>query len=175
MELIRFKRKDIRDVLSWVSDEAQMVQWAGPIFRWPLTQRQFRKHLEATNSEAPSLYSFGLYDRSRIVGYCEMSGHNRKFRSAVVSRIMILPRRRDKGLGQIMLTKLLEFGFDEIGLNRLSLGVFDFNKPAIKCYKNAGFMLEGTLRQSAKVDEAYWNCRLMSMLREEWLAKHKGF
>jgi RimJ/RimL family protein N-acetyltransferase len=174
MELIRFKRKNIRDVLSWISNEAQMVQWAGPSFRWPLTQKQFRRHLEAANTESPTLYPFGLYHRSRIIGYCELWGHHHKFNSAIASRIMISPRRRSKGLGKLMLIKLLEFGFEEIGLNRIGLGVFDFNKPAIKCYKNAGFVLEGTFRQSARVDGSYWNCHLMSILQKEWLAKHKN-
>ncbi len=168
MELAQFKRKNIRDVLSWIDNEAQMVQWAGPIFSWSLTQKQFRKHLEAANSEKPTLYPFGLYHRSRIIGYCELWGYNRKCNSAFASRIIVSPQRRNKGLGQFMLTKLLKFGFDEIGLNRIGLGVFDFNKPAIKCYKNVGFVLEGTLRQSAKVDGSYWNCHLMSILQKEW-------
>ena len=50
-----------------------------------------------------------------------------------------------------MISPVLKFGFEELGLNRIALGVFDFNKSAIKCYKNMGFKLEGTLRQSAKV------------------------
>ena len=173
MELVRFKRKDIREILSWVKNEAQMVQWGGPAFSWPLTQVQFRRHLEAAKTETPILYPFGLYHRSRIIGYCELWGYNRKNSSATASRVIISPRRRNKGLGQLMLGKLLEYGFDEIDLNRIGLGVFDFNKPAIKCYKNMGFVLEGTLRQSAKANGEYWNCHLMSILRKEWLAKQK--
>ncbi len=172
MELLPFKRNDIRNVLSWTSDETQIVQWAGPIFSYPLTQKQFRKHLQAAHSKPAILYPFGLYHRSRIIGYCELSGHNHKSQSAMASRIIISPRRRNKGLGQFMLAKLLLFGFDELGLNRVSLGVFDFNKSAIKCYKNAGFILEGTLRQSVKVDKSYWNCHIMGLLKKEWLRKN---
>lgn len=174
MEFVRFKRKNICDVLSWVKNEAQMVQWAGPTYSWPLTQKQFRSHLEAARIEVPTLYPFGLYHRSRIIGYCELWGYNHRFNSATASRVIISPRRRNKGLGQFMLRKLLEFGFDELGLNRIGLGVFDFNKPAIKCYKKMGFVPEGTLRQSSKVGESYWNCRLMSILQKEWLAKQNG-
>ena len=169
--MLPFKRKSIPEVLSWIKNEAQMVQWAGSAFTWPLTQKQFRKHLEAAKLETPTLYSFGLYDRSKIIGYCELCDDNNKSNSAVASRIMISPRRRSKGLGQFMLTELLEYGFEEIGLNRIGLGVFDFNKSTIKCYENMGFVLEGTLRQSTKVDGAYWNCHFMSILQEEWSAR----
>jgi RimJ/RimL family protein N-acetyltransferase len=48
---------------------------------------------------------------------------------------------------------VLKFGFDELGLNRIGLGVFYFNKPAIKCYKNMGFKLEGTLRDDGRKHE----------------------
>jgi RimJ/RimL family protein N-acetyltransferase len=48
------------------------------------------------------------------------------------------------------------------------LGVFDFNTPAIRCYTKAGFILEGTLREHAKVGDQYWNCHMMSLLRKEW-------
>lgn len=174
MELIRFRRKNIRDVLSWVSNEAEVVQWAGPLFSWPLTQVHFRKHLEASNSEPPTLYPFGLYHRSKIIGYCELSNHNRRCDSALASRVIISPRRRNKGCCQFMLMKLLEFGFDEIGLNKVGLGVFDFNKPAIKCYKNAHFVHEGTLRQSTKVNGSFWNCHLMGILQKEWRAEVNG-
>ena len=168
MELIRFKRKNIRDVLSWIDNESQMVQWAGPILSWPLTQKQFRKHLEMAKPQLPTLHPFGLYHRSEIIGYCELWGHHRRSNSAMASRIIISPRKRNKGFGQFMLMKLLEFGFDKIDLNRIGLAVFDFNKPAVKCYKNAGFVLEGTLRQSARVDGSYWDCHLMGILRQEW-------
>jgi RimJ/RimL family protein N-acetyltransferase len=173
VKLERFKNRDIGSVLSWVKDEAQMVQWAGPVFDWPVTQKQFRTHLKAAKSKF-TLYPFGLYHGSKIIGYCELSGHAHKHNSAIASRIIISPRSRNKGLGLFMLTKLLEFGFNEIGLNRIGLAVFDFNKSAIKCYKNAGFVLEGTLRQSSKVGDLYWNCHLMSILQKEWLAKYKS-
>jgi len=71
-----------------------------------------------------------------------------------------------------MIARVLRFGFCELGLNRIALGVFDFNKSAIKCYKNMGFKLEGTLRQTSKVGDSFWNCHMMSILRKEWQANH---
>ena len=67
-----------------------------------------------------------------------------------------------------MAGQLLKFGFEQLCLNRIGLGVFDFNTPAIKCYTQIGFKLEGTLRQSVSVGESYWNCHMMSILRDEW-------
>ena len=67
-----------------------------------------------------------------------------------------------------MLKEVLNFGFDTLNLNRVALGVFDFNEAAIKCYEKLGFSLEGTTRESAKAGDTYWNCHLMSILKKEW-------
>jgi RimJ/RimL family protein N-acetyltransferase len=168
LQVKKFRVKDISRICSWIKSERDLVQWSGPIFCWPMSQKQFRQHLRAAKGKAVTLYPFGLYRGSILVGYCEIFGYNRKTSSAQLSRVIISPRHRNKGFAQIMIGGVLSFGFEKLGLNRLGLGVFDFNKPAIKCYKNAGFKLEGTLRESAKVGDNYWNCHIMSILRKEW-------
>lgn len=168
MELVKFKQKDIPEVLGWIQNESEMVQWAGPLFKWPLSRSQFLEHLKSAKIEPPTLYPFGLYHNRTLMGYSELWGYNRHFNSAIASRIIISPLKRNKGLGQWMVERLLEFGFETLGLNRIGLGVFDFNTTAIQCYENAGFTMEGTMRESAKADGAYWNCHIMSILRKEW-------
>jgi RimJ/RimL family protein N-acetyltransferase len=133
-----------------------------------MTERQFRAHLKESKTPLPILYPFALVDRGRIVGYCELSHHRRDSSSAMLSRVIVAPRRRGKGYGTLLIRETFRFGFVELGLNRIGLGVFDFNEAAIKCYERAGFVCEGTLRQTARVGDTYWSCRMMSILREEW-------
>ena len=66
MELVPFKQKHIGEILSWIKSETDMIQWAGATFVWPLTQKQFREHLEAARLEHPTLYPFAL-DRKSVV------------------------------------------------------------------------------------------------------------
>lgn len=171
LQLEKFRFKDIGRICSWIRSEAQMVQWSGPVFEWPLTQKQFRVHLRAVKTRPPTLFSFGLYLGRTLIGYCELSHYNRKSQSANLSRVIISPKHRNKGFAQIMISGVIKFGFGELGLNRIGLGVFDFNKQAIKCYKKMGFKPEGTLRQSAKVGDSFWSCNMMSILHKEWRDK----
>jgi RimJ/RimL family protein N-acetyltransferase len=168
LQVKKFREKDVRSVCSWIKSETVMVQWAGLIFSWPFTQKQFREHLRAARTGTPTLYPFGLYLGSILIGYCELSAYNRKSNSAQLSRVIVSPKYRNRGFAQIMIENVFAFGFQELELNRISLGVFDFNKPAIKCYKKLGFVLEGTLRESAKVGDSFWDCLIMSILRKEW-------
>ena len=168
MNVGRFKRNHIPEVVSWSKDEADLIQWAGTVFSWPLTQTQFRRHLEAAQGEHPTLYPFGLYQGARILGYCELSDYQKRFQAARITRVIIHPKKRRQGLGQRMLRAVMEHGFCKMGMNRIALGVFDFNQTAIRCYETMGFIREGTLREPVKVGQEFWNCHLMSILRKEW-------
>jgi RimJ/RimL family protein N-acetyltransferase len=145
-----------------------MVQWAGPAFPWPLTQKHFREHIQASKEPNPSLYPIILINREQAIGYYELSRHCRNSNQAMLSRVIITPKNRSRGMASFMIDEALHFVFMTLNLNRIGLGVFDFNKSAIHCYTKAGFKLEGTLRESAKVGNSYWNCHLMSILRKEW-------
>ena len=168
MKLERFRLKHLPKVLSWINSEAQMVQWAGPAFAWPLTQKQLREHLRAARTKPVSLYPFAWTHRGTILGYCELAQYNPRWGLAILSRVLIAPGRRHEGLGRRMVSQAVRFGFEELGLHRIGLSVFDFNRAAIRCYASVGFTLEGTLRQSARVGNSYWNCHVMSLLRTEW-------
>lgn len=168
MELRRFRRRDVLELLSWIGNAAELVQWAGPAFAWPLTPRQFRRHLQAADMDPPALYPLGLYETEALVGYCELSECRRQADAAMLSRVVIHPDRRGQGLGQLMVRRALAFGFERLALHRIGLGVFDFNESALRCYARVGFTPEGTLRESARVGDERWSCRIMSILRREW-------
>jgi RimJ/RimL family protein N-acetyltransferase len=174
LQVRRFNEKDIARVCSWIKSERALVQWAGPAFSWPMTRKQFREHLQAAKTKKPTLFPFGLYRGDKFIGYCELAAYSCKSNSAHLSQVIICPKYRNKGFAQKMIKDVLEYGFRELDLNRIGLGVFDFNKPAIRCYKNMGFTLEGTLRESAKVGSRYWNCHFMSILRKEWDVKKRN-
>ena len=67
---------------------------------------------------------------------------------------------------------MLGVAFDELGLHRVDLIAFDFNRPALACYERAGFRLEGQLREDTLVGGEWWSTSLMSILEEEWRRQH---
>ncbi len=84
-------------------------------------------------------------------------------------RVLVGPASaRGTGLGECIVRELVRVGFHELGLHRLSPNVFDFNESAIKCYRRVGFQLEGTLSQSRRSGDEYWNNCIMGLLRSEW-------
>ena len=168
METIPLKFKYIPDIVSWIKSESDMIQWAGRIFNWPMTQKQFKEHVREGKNHPQTLFPFVTVKNDRLIGYCELSSFHRPTNQASLTRVIISPDHRNKGIASVMIKEVLNFGFGTLDLNRVALGVFDFNETAIKCYKKLGFSLEGTMRESAKAGDTYWNCHLMSILKREW-------
>jgi RimJ/RimL family protein N-acetyltransferase len=172
VELEAFKRDGIRTLLSWFETEADFYQWGGSQFCWPMSEGQFRIHLESMDDEPPMLYPFGFYRMGQLMGYCELYGIHPEHRWARLSCVVIAPRFRKKGLGLDMLKQILAYGYNRLQLNRISIGVFDHNTAALALYRKAGFSPEGTLREHLKVGDSYWDCHILSLLRKEWLMRH---
>lgn len=79
-----------------------------------------------------------------------------------------------KGYGTDALQTLLRFGFDEMNLHRVQLGVYAHNQRAIACYRKCGFTEEARMREDLYQDGAYHDVLLMGILRDEFYALHGG-
>ncbi len=77
-----------------------------------------------------------------------------------------------KGYGTDTVRTLCRFGFQQMNLHRIALGVLEFNDRGIACYKKCGFVEEGRFRQNFYIDGRYWDTIRMSVLREEFEALH---
>jgi RimJ/RimL family protein N-acetyltransferase len=71
-----------------------------------------------------------------------------------------------------MIKEVCRIGFEEFRLHRISLGVYDFNTAAIRCYEKSGFVKEGVFRDILKYNDTYWSLVEMSMLEDEWFRLH---
>jgi RimJ/RimL family protein N-acetyltransferase len=75
---------------------------------------------------------------------------------------------RHQGDGTEAINRLLRYAFEELGLNRIGLSVFEFNEEAISAYEGLGFVEEGRLRQAIKRRSGFHDAILMSILKSEW-------
>ncbi len=64
----------------------------------------------------------------------------------------------------------MKVAFEDLGMHRVELVVFDFNSPAIRLYTKLGFVEEGRLRESQAMGDEFWSLYQMSILEDEWRA-----
>ena len=76
-----------------------------------------------------------------------------------------------RGYGTDAMRVLVGYGFREMGLHRIQLGVVSFNLAGIRAYQKAGFVEEGRYRESVLHDGRWYDDVLMSILDHEWAAR----
>ncbi len=171
IELIPFDKSHFDLLIEWSPTSEFLLQWAGPGLTYPLTEDQLRLLLQSACGNSPSAYPYSARSRSdgRIIGHGELGFVDWRNLSAELMRILVGPADlRGKGYGEALVRELVRIGFRELGLHRLDLKVFDFNRSAIRCYERVGFRHEGTLREARKQGNEYWNTYIMGLLSHEW-------
>jgi RimJ/RimL family protein N-acetyltransferase len=83
-------------------------------------------------------------------------------------RIFIGPHGRDQGLGTEATRLIVGYGFERLGLHRISLDVYAFNPRARRVYEKVGFRAEGVLRESLRYNGEWTDATVMSILATEW-------
>jgi RimJ/RimL family protein N-acetyltransferase len=77
---------------------------------------------------------------------------------------------RGKGYGSDAMRLILRFAFAELGLQRVSLGLWVDNLRARRAYENVGFVLEGRVHEVGLRDGQRWDDGVMSVSHLDWLA-----
>ena len=158
-------------LISWIPSSDFLLQWAGPDFKYPLNREQLNEHLMGAQGELPSKLIYKVVDSENgtAIGHIELAAIDRCNGSARVCRVLVGdPSCRGRGIGTVMMEKIVEIGFRRLGLHRIELAVFDFNTSAIRCYEKVGFVKEGHLRECRKADDGYWSFYIMAIVRHEW-------
>lgn len=149
LELWPYQKEDAQIVLSWITSEESFYQWsAGKFGEYPATIQRFND--EIFNGEC---WPFAVVDDSELVGFFIIRAPEYKeFRMCF---IILSPEYRGKGYGK----KLISLGLAKIkGLKpkKISLGVFENNPDAYKCYKSVGFKEIGSTAYEFMGEK--WNC-----------------
>ena len=175
IELEPFGEADFERLIAWIDSPQTLKKWGQWRFTYPLDREQLQAYLAETRSDPPQRIAFRalLPERGKVVGHAELNDIDLDTGMATIGRVFIAPEQRGRGLCVDLVRALVAYAFTHFPLQRVDLMVYDFNGPALACYRRAGFTLEGILRRVKKVEDAYWNLAIMSILREEWAAREQ--
>lgn len=172
-----FDREDFKQLMEWMNSEHLITNWAGSLFKYPLTEDSLDWYIDNANDFKNSdVFIYKAIDTKlhKTVGHISLGSISTKNRSGRISRVLVgNTAERGKGYCKGMINAILKVGFEELKLHRISLGVYDFNTAAIQCYKKCGFVQEGTMRDVLRYsDDTYWSLIEMSILEDEYFALH---
>jgi RimJ/RimL family protein N-acetyltransferase len=107
----------------------------------------------------------------KYIGGCGANNLDMKNRVAEVGIFIGDKDYLGKGYGTEAMELLLQFLFDEVNMNKVSLNVIAFNKRAVRSYEKASFKLEATAREAIYRLGRYNDLLTMSILKEEYELK----
>ncbi|MFJ8526480.1 GNAT family N-acetyltransferase [Bacillus sp. NPDC094106] len=171
IQLDYFERKDFNQLIDWIDSEEFLLQWGGPVFTYPLQEKQLEKYIENANHENADVFVYKVIkqDTGTVIGHISLGKIDRINKSARIGKVLVGDKdMRGKSIGEKMINAVLNVTFEELELNRVSLGVFDFNIAAIACYEKVGFVKEEFLRDARKIGNEYWNLWEMSISYNKW-------
>lgn len=151
-----FSSQDIDRLISWITCERDLIQFAGPVFQFPLTIKQLEDYLKDRNRTA-----FKIVHKSSgiVIGHCEAYEINKD--TARLCRILIGDKSyRGKGLGFSATKELVEWCFNQLKVNFIDLNVYDFNIAAINCYRKLGFLETTEIKMSEHKGETWKSIRM---------------
>jgi RimJ/RimL family protein N-acetyltransferase len=106
-------------------------------------------------------------DSGELVGQAALFNIMAKDRCATLG-IFLGPEHHGRGYGTDTVRTLVRYGFAQLNLHRIELGVFGFNTRAIAAYRKVGFVEEGRRRQAVYRSGAWHDDVRMAILRSEW-------
>lgn len=163
------EEKDVPHKVKWINDPEIRSTLN---FDYPISEIGTKKWLNAV-SGSPERRDFIVCDNENKnqIGYGGLL--NIDFKNSKAESYMGIGEKdyHGKGYGIEIRNILLNYAFEELGLNKIYSYVWDQNQSMIKLNKRVGFQIEGLLREDILSHGELRNRYVMGILRKEFLSR----
>lgn len=132
----------------------------------PINMIQEKKFLEEI-SESDDEVHLLIWDRNDRIGMISLLDIDRQVGSAEIG-LWIIPDFWKKGYGTEASKLMVDYGFRELHLHRISARTLRNNPASQKIWEKLGFEKEGVSRDMAFIDGEYVDMVRYSILEDEW-------
>lgn len=112
-------------------------------------------------------YHLGIFYQEQMVGMISLHGINYLANKAAIG-YWLDKDYEGKGIITSSVRVLLEYGFNELGLNRIEIGAAVTNTRSRLIPERLGFTLEGILRKNMLLNGVYLDMAMYGMLKSEY-------
>jgi [ribosomal protein S5]-alanine N-acetyltransferase len=169
VHLRHLQEADSANLFAVFGDPEVMVYWSSAA--WPDLQTAI-EYIRSIQSEfaEKQLFQWGVCaaESNEIVGTCTLCSYNPEQLRAEVG-IILGKKSWGLGLGTEALNLLIQFAFDEMGLERLEADVDPNNERSLALFDGRGFVREGLQRERWRVHGEVQDSVVLGLLKREWL------
>lgn len=162
-----YRTSDAGVITTWIDSEYAMRQWCADRYgRYPVMPEDMddyhRRFIDGTDS-----FALTMVENDEVVGYCTLrrpdGGVLHELR---IGFVIVSSTERGKGLGRTLVRMAVRHALETLGASKVSLGVFENNMPAIRCYEASGFRrVERFPAESYRCLGETWNCIEMELTK----------
>ena len=138
-----YKKCDAEKIVSWCRDEKIFNYWGGYRFgTFPVTADVMNDKYFGNNGdcvEEDNFYPVTAFDETGVVGHFIMRYVNGDRKQLRFGWVIVDDSKRGQKIGQNMLRLGFKMAFDIMQVRSVTIGVFEENTAAMKCYLTAGF------------------------------------
>lgn len=162
-----YQPTDANVITTWLKSEYLMRQWCADRYeRFPVTPEDMnsyhQQYFDGHNSVALT-----MVDDEDIVGYISIRTPADYSSEQRLGFVIIDDSRRGKGLGKAIVSMAVDYAFSKLGAIKVSLGVFENNPIAVRCYESVGF--HRVVKQETECYDCLgetWNCIEMEFCKK---------
>lgn len=107
-------------------------------------------------------------DSTKPIGIIALNGINPKDHSAIFGIAIGEKDYWGNGYGTEATRLILEYGFQQLNLHRISSSTLAFNERSIRLHKKIGFKEEGCQREAVYKNGSFHDHVIFGILRDEW-------
>lgn len=160
-----FKNSDAKKILGWITDEKSFRQWSADKYEsYPPNPQEMIAFYEAMKLQGARALMF--CDDGKEIGHFILRPiSDESIKTVRFGFIIVDSSVRGKGYGKKMLLSAIEYASAEFGADKVTLGVFENNPNAIKCYESVGFRQYG--EEFYTIGTEQWRCFEMECIPEK--------
>lgn len=139
LRLRPYKKCDAEFIVRWIKDEVAFRKWCADRYeKFPITADDINDHYDHF-AFSDSFFEMTAFDETGVVGHLIMRYTDEAKEDLRLGFVIVDDNKRGQGYGKEMLKLSLQYAFDILKVNKVTLGVFKNNESAYFCYKSVGF------------------------------------
>lgn len=169
MEIRAIQLEDLPSRVAWMNNPDV---YSSMHFEVPILLENTVKWFER-NQKNDSRVDVTILEEGEIVAFGGFTTIDRKVGKAE-TYLFANPELHHKGIGTRAKMLMCQYGFEELGLNKLYFVANEDNYPIIRVNEKCGFIQEGRLRQEyVTADGELKDMLYYGLLKQEWLKKNE--
>lgn len=165
LELRLYKNTDAQMIVKWLKSEYAFRQWSADRYEnYPVTAEDMNNYYSQYSDK--DLCKLTAVDENGIIGHLTIRFIDDARKIARLGFVIVDDTKRGLGYGKQLVSLAVAYAFDKLKADKVTLGVFENNTPAIQCYLSCGFkIVERETAESYSCMNEIWNCIEMELNR----------